>query len=999
LGLISGGIFQGYGPERGFDNDLSTGFSAPSNPSVNYVGQDFGAGNARNIEILRIYGSPHSYGLKATLQYSDDGATWSDTNLTNINVPQGSGWHTFTVEDYGAHRYWRLVEVSGYAYFQAGEIEMYERGTVWGSISGGTFQAGYGPKRGFDDNPSYGFSAPSNPSVNYVGQYFGAGNARNIGLIKIYGSSYSFGLRAKFQYSDDGVSWSDTNLTNINVPQGSGWHTFTVGDYGAHRYWRLVEVSGYAGFQAGEVEMFDRNTIWGLISGGTFQTGYGPERGFDDNLSTGFSVPSNPSVNYVGQDFGSGNARNIGLIKIYGSPYSYGLRAKFQYSDDGVSWSDTNLTNINVLQGSGWHTFPVEDYGAHRYWRLVEVSGYAYFQAGEVEMFERGECAPLSASSFAPLSAGARTMASGASIQEAGGTTESLDNLVTFDEHHLFINVAASPGLNYGLGDFTVVVRTSFPSSEGLGVSSSPLEEDQTSAKSPLEEPVLSEVEGDQGGVPHIAAGVRQGDNLSLYLDGELQAQETIGSKRVKTLTVNIGLEDATEAIIEDVQLYDYALFPEDIAAIPLLEGAGVGSPGSAGVSPAPEADGTSATIPLPEGPVLSLSKGVRDGSLPASVSNNSPTFGLLGSGPVVTTTITYYYINGQRVTQAKDGVFTWIHADHLSSATRLTDAAGLEIRRVAYKSFGEEAENQGSGDDPKYTYTGKEHDATGLYYFGARYYDPVLSRFITADTLYDAGPQGLNRYSYALNNPILYRDPTGHQVEHWYHPFTNAVRGAHETVNAGLAWVDEASGHNTVVVVVNNAVVKTVSDVGFGIVESGAGLIPLGEEIGEWVVDPLDPNKIPVVGRIGKEVGESYADVYMDPNVETVSRAVAATADAVGTALSGVQTARGLTKPSQSKTSKKRPGSRGHPDHQTKVDKLEQKALDEVESGEQVLREKKIRGHDSKRIPDVQIVDDEGKARKVFEAERHPNRKRNLKREAEYEELGVEYETHELDE
>jgi hypothetical protein len=125
----------------------------------------------------------------------------------------------------------------------------------------------------------------------------------------------------------------------------------------------------------------------------------------------------------------------------------------------------------------------------------------------------------------------------------------------------------------------------------------------------------------------------------------------------------------------------------------------------------------------------------------------------------------------------------------------------------------------------------------------------------------------------------------------------------------------------------------------------------------------------------------------------------VAATADAVGTALDVAQIVRGTGKPSQSKTSKKRPGSRGHPDHQTKVDKLEQKALDEVESGEQVLREKKIRGHDSRRIPDVQIVDDEGKARKVFEAERHPNRKRNLKREAEYEKLGVEYETHELDE
>lgn len=129
----------------------------------------------------------------------------------------------------------------------------------------------------------------------------------------------------------------------------------------------------------------------------------------------------------------------------------------------------------------------------------------------------------------------------------------------------------------------------------------------------------------------------------------------------------------------------------------------------------------------------------------------------------IITTVITCYYINGQRVAQERDGVFTWIHADHLSSATRLTDAAGLEIHHLAYAAFGEAAENQGSGDNPKYTDTDKEHDTTGLYYYGARYYDPAIYRFITADTVYDVGPQGLNRYSYALNNPIIYRDPTGH--------------------------------------------------------------------------------------------------------------------------------------------------------------------------------------------------------------------------------------------
>ncbi|MDY0093176.1 MAG: RHS repeat-associated core domain-containing protein [Candidatus Vecturithrix sp.] len=126
----------------------------------------------------------------------------------------------------------------------------------------------------------------------------------------------------------------------------------------------------------------------------------------------------------------------------------------------------------------------------------------------------------------------------------------------------------------------------------------------------------------------------------------------------------------------------------------------------------------------------------------------------------------TYYYLNGLRVAQKRDGAWTWIHADHLHSATVITDENGTEVRRLAYRAFGEEALNTGTGDTPPYTYTGKELDRTGLYYYGARYYDPVLARFISPDTVYDRGPQGLNRYSYALNNPILYFDPMGYAVK-----------------------------------------------------------------------------------------------------------------------------------------------------------------------------------------------------------------------------------------
>ncbi len=51
--------------------------------------------------------------------------------------------------------------------------------------------------------------------------------------------------------------------------------------------------------------------------------------------------------------------------------------------------------------------------------------------------------------------------------------------------------------------------------------------------------------------------------------------------------------------------------------------------------------------------------------------------------------------------------------------------------------------------------------------YYGARFYDPYLGRFISADSIVpDPGnPQSLNRYAYTLNNPLRYQDPTGHFV------------------------------------------------------------------------------------------------------------------------------------------------------------------------------------------------------------------------------------------
>ena len=130
------------------------------------------------------------------------------------------------------------------------------------------------------------------------------------------------------------------------------------------------------------------------------------------------------------------------------------------------------------------------------------------------------------------------------------------------------------------------------------------------------------------------------------------------------------------------------------------------------------------------------------------------------------TTCAKMIFANGQRVAmvQVNSGATSYFHSDHLGSTSVVTDANGTVEQDVAYFPYGSTRNNTGTAD-VAYKYTGKEQDAsTGLYFYEARYYDPVLGRFISPDPLVpDPGtPQDFNRYAYVRNNPLRYVDPNG---------------------------------------------------------------------------------------------------------------------------------------------------------------------------------------------------------------------------------------------
>ena len=82
------------------------------------------------------------------------------------------------------------------------------------------------------------------------------------------------------------------------------------------------------------------------------------------------------------------------------------------------------------------------------------------------------------------------------------------------------------------------------------------------------------------------------------------------------------------------------------------------------------------------------------------------------------------------------------------------------------FLSYGGCLESQ--GNLPAQQFTGQRLDSTGLYYYGARYYDPTIGRFISPDPIIQnfTNPQNFNRYSYCLNNPLKYIDPSGNIVD-----------------------------------------------------------------------------------------------------------------------------------------------------------------------------------------------------------------------------------------
>jgi RHS repeat-associated protein len=99
---------------------------------------------------------------------------------------------------------------------------------------------------------------------------------------------------------------------------------------------------------------------------------------------------------------------------------------------------------------------------------------------------------------------------------------------------------------------------------------------------------------------------------------------------------------------------------------------------------------------------------------------------------------------------------------DALGSTVALVNSTGSIGTSYTYEPFGNTTIS-GSNGNP-YQFTGRENDATGLYFYRARYYSPTLQRFISQDPIGFAGGDA-NLYAFVENNPTTLIDRIGLQV------------------------------------------------------------------------------------------------------------------------------------------------------------------------------------------------------------------------------------------
>ena len=139
-------------------------------------------------------------------------------------------------------------------------------------------------------------------------------------------------------------------------------------------------------------------------------------------------------------------------------------------------------------------------------------------------------------------------------------------------------------------------------------------------------------------------------------------------------------------------------------------------------------------------------------------------------------------------------------HPDHLGSSSYITGQDGKVSQHTEYIAFGEILFDEHSSEHTMpYLFNGKELDSeTGLYYYGARYYDPRVSIFLNVDPLAE---KTMTPYAYTNNNPIMLVDPDGREATDDYRLDKNGTISLIKKTNDNFDRLISQDGKNSIII------------------------------------------------------------------------------------------------------------------------------------------------------------------------------------------------------
>ena len=201
-----------------------------------------------------------------------------------------------------------------------------------------------------------------------------------------------------------------------------------------------------------------------------------------------------------------------------------------------------------------------------------------------------------------------------------------------------------------------------------------------------------------------------------------------------------------------------------------------------------------------------------------------------------------------------------YYHPDHLGSSNYITNLDGEVSQHIEYVPFGEVfIEERNNTWNTPYLFNAKEFDEeTGMYYYGARYYEPRLSLWMSVDPLEEKYPS-LSTYCYAYNNPIQYIDVKGEKPKDRIRKgIASTITNAAERAHSLYLKIEKMMDEHPVVKVVVNKFVSSVSMVVASMTDMNPNTMGWGDLTHIWLYELGDyKNDVIVFGQNAKTTND----------------------------------------------------------------------------------------------------------------------------------------------